>query len=81
MLTEPNARERMARENSSAVLLLNYLASRRRPFAEKGWTAFNDWLDDCYWKKKLVAKRSPDLPDIPIDTMRQLVFPACRDKR
>lgn len=74
MLTEPNARERMVRENGSAVLLLDYLASRRYPFADKGWTAFNDWLDDCY-RKKLVSDRPSDLPYISIDAMRKLVFP------
>jgi len=78
MLTEENPRQRIENENPGAVKLLDFLATRIRPFTDgKGWTVFNDWLDNCY-SKKSVERRPPEIPFVSLDDLRAIVFPKCR---
>jgi hypothetical protein len=77
MLAEKDARRRIEEERPEAVLILDYFQSKVKPFEETGWTAFNDWLDQCY-RKRLIEKRPTDIPYITLDRLRCVVFPSAK---
>lgn len=76
MIKETGIRDRLIRENPNALKLLDYLATRKKPYDDGvGWTVFNDWLDDSF---KFVDKRPEDVPFVDRGQIREAVFPACR---
>jgi hypothetical protein len=77
MLEEVGVRERIQRESPECVQLLDFFASRMRPFDGLGWTTFNDWLDRCYRKYTSTRELPPKIRLLPQDKIRQIVFPAC----
>lgn len=77
MLAENGARQRIERESPDAIKILDYLQSKVKVFEEVGWTAFNDWLDQCY-RKKYMERRPTGIPYISLDGIRCIVFPSAR---
>ncbi len=83
MLAEENPRQRIENEDPEAVILLDFLATRVRPFTDgKGWTVFNDWLDMAHKKTfgRLFSKQQSlevlRLPHRSLDQLHTIVFPA-----
>lgn len=75
----PGASERIGREYPEAAKLLDFLASRMEPYTGSGWTVFNDWLDECYRRGFFGRKRPAEIPFVPPDKMRDIVFPPRRN--
>lgn len=76
MLAEENARARITQEAPEIIKVLDFMSGRMKVFTDsKGWTTFNDWLDKAYGQLKY---RTSDIPAVPIDRIRAIVFPASR---
>lgn len=76
MVADTGVRDRLLGKHPEAVLALDYLAGQKEPFVGRGWTVFNDWLDVAYCRH--FAKRPMAVPYVPIEKIRESVFPACR---
>jgi hypothetical protein len=73
MLAETDIRQRLEQENSNILKVLDHLQTVVVPFTDgKGWTVFNDWLDQCY--NRLRDRWPQGLSYIDRSCIRRLVF-------